>query len=294
MLDAPRSKALMSNFFGQWLWVRNMRTATPDPKEFPDFDENLREAFERETELFFDSQLHEDHSVVDLLTANYTFVNERLGRHYGIPNVYGNHFRRVTLADGRRAGLLGQGSILTVTSYANRTSPVIRGKWLLENFLGVPPPVPPANVPPFPENEGTSQPKSVRERLEQHRKNPVCASCHAQLDPLGFALENFNAVGTWRATDASTPVDATGALPDGTKFNGPAEFRAALLRHRDTFVRTLTEKLLTYAMGRGVEYYDMPAVRQIMRESAPHDYRWSAVVLSIIRSMPFQMRRAQS
>ncbi len=294
MLRDPRGDALLTNFFGQWLWLRNLATANPDAKEFPEFDDSLRGAFQRETELFLDSQVREDHSVLELLTADYTFVNEQLARHYGIPHVYGSHFRRVALPDDRRAGLLGQGSILTVTSYPNRTSPVVRGKWLLETLLGAPPPAPPPDVPPFPEGDGVNQSKSVRERMEQHRRNPVCAACHAQLDPLGFALENFNAVGQWRATEANAPVDASGVLPSGHAFNGPAEFRQAMLAHRDAYLTNVTETLLTYALGRGVEFFDMPAVRQIMRESESGDYRWSSLIMGIVRSAPFQMRRSES
>jgi hypothetical protein len=292
MLADKRATALVTDFASQWLYVRNMRVVAPDPEAYPEFDGNLREAFQRETELFLESQLREDRSVVELLTANYTFLNERLARLYGVPNVYGSHFRRVPLNDDRRAGLLGQGSILTVTSYATRTSPVIRGKWLLENILGTPPPPPPANVPPLPENGEPGQaPSTVRARLEQHRKNPVCASCHAPMDPLGFALENFNGIGKWRTSEAGAPIDASGTLPDGSTFNGPAEFRKALLKRSDAFVHTVTEKLLTYALGRGLQYYDMPAVRQIIREAGP-DYHWSALVLGIARSVPFQMRTA--
>jgi len=288
-----RSSALINNFAGQWLYVRNVNVAVPDPDLFPDFDLSLRDAFRRETELFLESQLREDRSASELLSANYTFVNERLARFYGIPNVYGSHFRRVTLPDDARAGLLGQASILTVTSYATRTSPVVRGKWLLENILGSPPPPPPANVPPLKENgEGGAAPTSVRQRLEEHRKNPVCASCHVRMDPLGFALENFDATGRWRASEAGVPIDASGVFPDGTTFTGPAEFRKVLLSHREQFVATLTEKLLTYALGRGVEYYDMPAIRKILREAAPGDYRWSSLILGIARSRPFQMRVA--
>ena len=294
MLSDVRSKALVNNFFGQWLYLRNMPTVARDSKEFPDWDENLREAFQHETELFLESQLREDRSATELLTANYTFVNERLARHYGIPNVYGNTFRRVTFNDEWRGGLLGQGSILTVTSYANRTSPVFRGKWLLENILGTPPPPPPPDVPPFPESDGKSQPTSVRARMEQHRQNPICASCHRMLDPLGFALENFDAIGALRTTDAGAPIDPSGVLPDGTKFDGPAAFRKALLANRDVFMQTLTEKLLTYALGRGVEYYDMPAVRAIVREAGTGDDRWSAIIVSLVKSSPFQMRRAES
>ena len=290
MLADARAQAMLTNFFGQWLWVRNMAKLRPDRFQFPDFDENLRQAFQRETELFLESQVREDHPVTDILTANYTFVNERLAQYYGIPNVQGNHFRRVTLEGQARAGILGQGSVLTVTSYANRTSPVVRGKWVLENLLNTPPPVPPANVPPFPDGEGTAS-ASVREKMEQHRKNPVCAACHARLDPLGFALENFDAVGRWRETDAGKAVDASGKFPDGTPFNGPAEFRKGLLTHRDAFIATVTEKLLTYALGRGVEYYDMPAVRKISKDMAGKNYRWSSLILGIVNSTPFQMRK---
>jgi hypothetical protein len=291
MFADVRSRSLVSNFAGQWLYLRNVNLVSPDPVVFPEFDENLRQAFQTETDLFLDSQLRGDRSVSELLTADYTFVNERLARHYGIPNVYGSHFRRVTPADARRNGLLGKGSILTLTSYANRTSPVLRGKWLLENILGAPPPPPPPNVPALTENQAGSTPRSVRERLEQHRANPVCASCHKIMDPLGFALENFDAIGRWRAaSEAGTPIDASGVLVDGTSVDGPASLRQALLAHREDFVRTVTEKLLTYALGRGVEYYDQPAVRQIMSKAAKDDYRWSALVLSIVQSAPFQMR----
>ncbi len=291
MLRDARSKALVDNFVGQWLWLRNIRGHSPNPDLFPDFDGNLREAFQRETELFVESQLREDRSLVDLLAANYSLVNERLARHYGIPNVYGSHFRRVTFSDDTRGGLLGQGSLLTVTSYAHRTSPTVRGKWVLENLLGAPPPPPPPNVPTLEEDsseDGTS--RSVRERMEQHRTNPVCASCHAAMDPLGFALENYDAIGRWRTDEGNIPIDASGVLPDGTKFQGPAGLRTTLLNRREEFVATITRKLLTYALGRGLEYYDAPAVRTIAREAALSDYRWSAVILGIVKSTPFQMR----
>ena len=290
MLADGRAKAVTNNFGSQWMQVRNMRASTPDSGMFPEFDESLRAAFQRETDLFFESQLREDRGVLELLTADYTFANERLARFYGIPDVYGNHFRRVTWPDDRRAGLLGQGSILTVTSYANRTSPVLRGKFLLENLLGAPPPPPPPNVPPLKENEEV--PTTVRARLEQHRRNPVCATCHSRMDPLGFALENFDAIGQWRTIDGVAPVDSSGVLLDGTKFDGPAAFRKALLSHGEEFVGTVLEKLMTYALGRGVEYYDMPTVRKIRREAAP-DYRWSSLILGIVKSTPFQMRTAQ-
>jgi mono/diheme cytochrome c family protein len=291
MLRDRRAQSLVDNFAGQWLYLRNVPAAAPDPDLFPDFDRGLRDAFQRETELFLQDQIARDRSVVELLTANYTFVNERLARFYGIPNVYGSHFRRVTLPDDTRAGLLGQASVLTVTSYSTRTSPVVRGKWLLENVLGSPPPPPPANVPPLKEQgEGGAAPTTVRQRMEEHRKNPVCASCHARMDPLGFALENFNAIGGWRTTDANRTIDASGVFPDGTTFTGPAELRRVLLSHGDEFITTMTEKLMTYALGRGLEAYDMPAVRRVLKESAASDYRWSSIVLAIARSLPMQMR----
>lgn len=296
MLADRRADALAVNFAGQWLYLRNIDKVYPDPKEYPDFDENLRQAFQRETELFFGSMLREDRGVLDLLDANYTFVNERLARHYGISNVYGNHFRRVTLADENRKGLLGQGSILTVTSYANRTSPTLRGKWLLENILGSPPPPPPGNVPSLKDRDESGRTLSVRQQLEHHRANPACAVCHARMDPLGFALENFDGTGKWRTTSGpeNTPIDSSGVLPEGTKFNGPAELRRILLQRREQFVLVVTEKLLTYALGRGVEHYDEPAAREILRQAAPGNYRWSSIVQGIIKSTPFQMRRSRS
>jgi hypothetical protein len=294
MLADERARSLVTNFAGQWLYLRNLRLAAPNASVFPEFDDNLREAFQRETELFIEDQLRSDKSVEELLTANYTFVNERLAEHYDLPNVYGSHFRKVTFPDDRRAGLLGQGSILTVTSEPNRTSPVKRGKWLLENLLGAPPPPPPPNVPALKENDEGGKPTTVRERMEQHRKNPVCASCHAQMDPIGFALDNFDAIGRWRTIDheAKEPIDASGTLIDGSKFDGPAEFRTLLLKRRVDFASTVVEKLLTYALGRGLESYDMPVVRQIMRDVAPRQYRWSAIISGIAQSSPFQTRLA--
>jgi hypothetical protein len=268
---------------------------TPSEVLFPDFDDTLRQGFQRETELFFDSVVREDRSALDLLSADYTFVNDRLARQYGIPNIKGSHFRRVTLTDPNRRGLLGQGSILTITSQPVRTSPVFRGKWILENILGTPPPPPPPNVPALPEKTGVYADKmpSMRERMSQHRANPACASCHAMIDPLGFGLEHFDPVGKWRDLDEMYgPIDTSGVLPDGTSFNGVSELRAALVRRPDRFVGTLTEKLLTYALGRGLEYYDMPAVRKIVHDTEGRNYRLSAVVLGIVRSTPFQMRRA--
>ena len=293
LLADDRSKALVQNFAGQWLYLRNMRSATPDPDAFPDFDENLRDALQRETELLFESQLRDDRSVLDLLTANYTFLNERLARHYGVPGIYGPHFRRVTLEDEARFGLLGHGSILTVTSYANRTSPTVRGKWVLENLLGAPPPPPPANVPSLEESTADGKPRSVRERLEQHRKNPVCASCHAQMDPLGFSLENFNGIGQWRTVgEGNTPLDTSSALPDGSRVQGAVGLRNLLLKKRDLFAAAVTEKLLTYALGRGLEHYDRPAVRKILSQAASTDDRWSSLIVGIVNSVPFQMRRS--
>ena len=295
MLDDPRSSALTDNFAGQWLYLRNLRTVAPNGTLFPTFDDNLREAFRRETELFFESQVRADRSVLDLLSADYTFLNDRLARHYGIPGVYGSHYRRVDYPDERRAGLLGHGSILTVTSHPNRTSPVVRGKWLLENLLGAPPPPPPPDVPALAENDEGIAPATVRARLEQHRANPTCAACHAKMDPLGFALENFDAVGQWRTADAEAraPIDASGTLPDGTPFTQPAEFRRGLLQEpwASEFVATVAERLLTYAIGRGLDYYDAPAVRAIKRNAEVADYRWSSIVLGIVESAPFQMRR---
>ena len=296
MLADSRSNALVSNFFGQWLYLRNLPSVHPDQDAFPEFDENLRAAFEQETQLFLESNLREDHSVLDLLNADYTFLNERLAHFYGIPNIYGSHFRRVSL-DGHdeRRGLLGQGSILTVTSYANRTSPTIRGKWLLTNVLGTPPPPPPPDVPSLKETPPNGKVLTMRERMEQHRSNAACAVCHAQMDPLGFALENFNGVGEWRTvSEAGSAVDASGVLPNGIKFNGPAELRKVLLSHPDQFADTVTDRLLTYALGRGVEYYDQPAIRKITREAASGNYQWSSLILGIVNSTPFQMRMSKS
>ena len=290
MLADGRSKSLVGNFASEWLHLRNLRDLLPDPAVYPDFDENLREAFQQETELFLESLLREDRSVVDSISANYTFVNERLARHYQIPNIYGDGFRRVTFGrDEPRGGLLGQGSILTVTSYPNRTSPVLRGKWLLENILGAPPPEPPPNVPGLPENGEKGGSGSVRERLEQHRKNPICASCHAQMDPMGFALESFDAIGGWHAT---SEAEVSGVMPNGAHFQGPVGLRTILLSRRDQFAGTVTAKLLAYALGRGLEYYDAPTVRKVMREAAPSEYRWSSLILGIVKSTPFLMRRS--
>jgi hypothetical protein len=295
MLADSRATALVDNFAGQWLLLRNLRNAKPTPDTFPDFDESLRESLQRETELFLGSQLREDRGVVELLTANYTFVNERLARHYEIPNVYGSNFRRVTLGpETHRGGLLGQGSLLMVTSYPNRTSPVLRGKWVLDNILGTPPPQPPPDVPNLKDRGEDGRPASVRERLEEHRKNPGCAACHAPMDPLGFALENFDAIGKWRTkSEAGTPIDASAALVGSPPFAGPEGLRALLLDRREQFVGTVIEKMLAYALGRSLDYYDLPAVRKIRRESAPRDYRWSSIISGIVRSTPFQMRKSR-
>ena len=291
MLADARSIALVNNFANQWLVVRNVRTVAPDQDLFPEFNENLREALQHETELFVQHVIREDRSVLEFLTADYTFLNERLARHYGIPKVYGSHFRRVTLADTNRRGLLGHGSILMVTAYPDRTSPVLRGKWLLENFLGTPPPPPPPDVDTsLKEDPVGARPTTVRERLEQHRRNPACASCHAPMDPLGFALENFDALGRWRTVEAGRPVDASGRLPNGTQLDGPAGLQQFLLAQREQFVTTLAEKLLMYAIGRKVDAYDGAAVRQIRRSAAAQDYRWSSLVLGVVKSVPFQMR----
>ena len=295
MLADPRAESLVTNFAAQWLYLRNLPAVSPDFIVFPDFDETLRRALRRETELFFESIVREDRGALDLLTADYTFVNERLAKHYGIPGIYGSHFRRITLPpDSPRGGLLGQGSILAVTGYATRTSPVVRGKWILENLLGTPPPPPPPNVPPLSEEKSDAV-LSMRERMVQHRRNPACAACHALMDPVGLSLENFDAIGRWRTrTDGFAPIDASGSFPDGTTFDGVAGLRQALVSRADQFVRTLTERLLTYALGRAVEHYDQPAVRAIERESAGDDYRFSSIVLGIVKSTPFQMRRPPS
>jgi len=293
MLSDPRSQALVDNFAGQWLQIRNLRNTTPDKNDFPDFDDNLRQAFERELELFFGSIIHEDRSVLDLMTADYTFLNERLAKHYRIPNIYGPDFRRVVLTQDERRGLLGKGGLLLLTSHADRTSPVVRGKWILDNLIGTPPPPAPAVVPPFPE-EVPGVPTTVRARMEQHRANPACSGCHKVMDPLGLALENFDAVGAYRTRESGLRIDASGELTDGTRIDGVAELRGALLKRPDVLVGTTTEKLLTYALGRSLESQDMPAVRSIVRTSARENYRFSSLVRGIVTSVPFQMRRARS
>jgi cytochrome c551/c552 len=293
MLKDSRAQSLVTNFSGQWLYLRELKNRNPDLIMYPDFDDNLRQAFQRETELLFDSVVREDRSVFDVLNADYTFVNERLAKHYGIPNVYGSDFRRVTVEKQRR-GLLGHGSILTITSNPNRTSPVTRGSWILENLLGSPPPSPPPNVPPLPENTNgqgvTTVPTSVRDRMTLHRANQPCKGCHQLMDPIGLALENFDGIGRWRLEDSGTKIDASGQLVDGTPIDGVESLRNALLGRPDAFVQTMTEKLLMYAVGRATRSYDMPAIRAITREASRNNYRFSSIVTAIVSSEPFQMR----
>jgi hypothetical protein len=293
MLADERSRSLVDNFAAQWLHLRNLDAVTPDMRLFPDFDDNLRQAFRQETELLFESVIHDDRSVLDLIRTDSTFLNERLAKHYGIPHVYGSRFRRVALDDtSHRGGLLRHGSILTVTSYATRTSPVLRGKWVLENLLGSPPPPPPGNVPALEDNTVAAN-LPVRERLARHREDEACASCHNLIDPVGFSLENFDAVGRWRDLEESAPVDASGALPSGDEFNGVSGLEQALLNRPELFVQTLVEKLMTCALGRGVDHYDAPAVRKIVRDAREEDFRFSALILGIAESTPFQMRSTE-
>jgi hypothetical protein len=294
MLDDPKAHALVENWASQWLMLRNLKSHIPTPGDFPNFDNELRQAFRTETEMFVESIIHEDRSVLDLLNADYTFVNERLARHYGIPNIYGSHFRRVTLKGEERRGLLGQGSILTVTSYPNRTSPVLRGKYILENILGTPPSPPPPNVDTTLENKQGEEPKSLRALMEQHRRNPTCASCHRIMDPLGFALENFDGVGEWRLKETGGAIDPVGQLGNGAPVDGPIGLRKAILKQPEMFVRTLTDTLMTYGLGRGVEHKDKPLVRGIARDAAAQNYRFSSIVLGIVKSAPFQMKKAQT
>ncbi len=289
MLGDPRSKALVDNFASRWLELSKLPGVVPDTELYPEFDENLRGAMEQETKLFVASQLHNDRGVAELLTANYSFLNARLAAHYGIRNIYGDHFRRVEFADGVRGGLLGQSSILTVTSYPNRTSVTMRGRWLLANMLGAPPPPPPADIPALKEPGVDGQPQSLRDRMQVHRKNPACASCHQRMDPLGFALENFDALGKWRTVSDGVPIDASASFPDGTRFEGVAGLRTLLVSHKEDFVRTLSAKLLAYAIGRGLATPDMPAVRRITRDAAAADYSWSSVIAGIVASTPFSM-----
>jgi len=296
MLADARSESLVTNFAAQWLYLRDIEAKEPDELAFPDFDGGLRSAFARETELFVDSVLRENHSVLNLLTANYTFLNDRLARHYDIPNVEGSYFRRVTFPEGSvRGGLLGQGSILTITSYSTRTSPVVRGKWVLENLLSAPPPPPPPNVPAL-KTEAAEPGKnlSMREAMIRHRADPGCAGCHSRMDPIGFAMENFDAVGRWRDTDGGAKIDVSGVFPDGTKFEGMAGLKKALLAHPEEFVSAMTGKLLMYAVGRNLQYYDAPTVRAIVREAAGTNYSFASLVQGVVKSTAFQMRESQA
>ena len=292
MLADKRSNAMIANFAEQWLHLRNLKTSSPDLQVYPDFDDNLRRAMKEETTLLFDSIMREDRSVMDLLNADYTFVNERLARHYGIAGIYGSYFRRVKVPDESRRGIMGHGSILTVTSYPNRTSPVERGKWVLTNLLGVPPQPPPPNVPPLQESAG-DKPRPFRERMEQHRKDPVCAGCHKVMDPIGFSLENFDAVGQWRTTDEGLKIDSTGTLFNGAALDGINGLRRELISRPETFVGVMTEKMLTYALGRGVEYADMPAVRKIVQNARANDFKFSSMVVGVVKSAPFQFKEAK-
>jgi hypothetical protein len=292
MMADVRADAFIENFVGQWLYLRNIDSIYPDPAAFPEFDENLREAFQRETELFINDQIRSDASLLDLLRADYTYVNERLARHYGIEGIYGNRYRKVALDNAERGGLLGHGGLMMVTSYPNRTSPVLRGKFVLENLLGGPPPEPPPNVPAL-ETSSEGRELTMREAMAMHRENPACRVCHAAMDPIGFSLENYDAVGKWRNDFAGQPVDASGILPDGSTFIGPDGLRGLLLDRPDDLVGTITEKLLRFALGRSLEYYDMPQVRAVVRAAAQDDYRWSSIILGVIESTPFQMRRTQ-
>ena len=294
MLADPRAEAVATRFGAQWLRLQDIKKNRPDPLLFPQWDDTLANAFRRETELFFESLVREDRNVLELLTADYTFVNERIAKHYGIPNVMGSYFRRVSLADPARRGILGHGSVLQLTSIADRTSPVLRGKWVMEVLLGTPPPPPPPNVPDLEETGAVKEDRvlSVRERMEQHRANPACNSCHKVIDPLGLALENFDPSGKWRIKDAGVPVDPTGVMYDGTPINGPADLREALLKHKDAILLSFTESLMTYALGRRVEHYDMPAIRAIVREAAKNNYRMSSFINGVIKSAAFQNGRA--
>jgi hypothetical protein len=297
MLDDPRSVALVKNFAAQWLTLGKLNIVAPDIEIFPYFDENLRQSFRKETELFIEHVLRQERPLLELLTADYTFINERLAKHYDVPDVYGNHFRKVSLPPEFRGGLLGHGSILTVTSYANRTAPTIRGKWILENVLGTPPPPPPANVPGLRDKNDEGVILTMRERMEQHRANPVCASCHMVMDPLGFALENYDAIGKWRTVDGASAaaIDSSGALPDGTTFEGPVELRAVLMdKRRNDFIFTVVEKLMTYALGREIVHTDAPFIRSIIEEAAPDQHSLPSIITAVVKSTPYQMRRVSS
>jgi len=295
MLSDPRSESLVTNFASQWLFLRDVTAKQPDVLQFPDFDDGLRYGFERETELFVSSILRENRSVLDLLNANYTFINDRLAKHYGILNIEGTYFRRYTFPPGSvRGGLLGQGSILTLTSYATRTSPVLRGKWVLENLLSAAPPPPPPNIPALKtEGKRAGETLSMRDAMTQHRANPACASCHARMDPIGFAMENFDAVGRWRDSDGGNAIDASGVFPDGVKFEGMSGLKKVLLDHPGQFVDTVAGKLLMYSVGRNLQYYDAPSVRAIVRDAAKDNYTFSSLILGVVKSTPFQMRESQ-
>jgi len=292
MMADPRADAFIKNFVGQWLYLRNLEDFYPDPAAFPEFDENLRTALQRETELFIDDQIRSNASLLDLLSADYTFVNERLARHYGIPGVYGSRYRKVTVDGNQRGGLLGHGGLMMVTSYPNRTSPVLRGKFVLENLLGGPPPEPPPNVPAL-ETSSDGKILTMREAMVMHRENPACRVCHAAMDPIGFSLENYDVVGKWRREFAGQPIDASGLLPDGKTFDGPDGLQALLLERPDDLVGTITEKLMRFALGRSLEYYDMPEVRAVVRAASVENYRWSSIILGVVESTPFQMRRTE-
>jgi hypothetical protein len=294
MLADARSQALIANFAEQWLHLRNLKSSAPDLEAFPDFDDNLRQAMKEETSLFFDSIVREDRSVVDLLNADYTFINERLARHYGIPDIYGSQFRRVKVTSEARRGLLGQASLLTVTSYPNRTSPVERGKWVLTNLLGVPPQPPPPNIPSLDTTSTDGKVLSLRERMEKHRANPTCAGCHKVMDPIGFALESYDGIGRWRKTEDGAPIDTSGTLFNGAAIDGVVGLRRNIVAHPEIFVGVMTEKILTYALGRGLEYYDMPAVRRIVHDAKTKDFRFSSIVLGVARSTPFQWKEVRS
>jgi hypothetical protein len=291
MLADPKAHRFVENFAGQWLQLRNLKNARPNSMDFPDFDDNLRQGFRQETEMLFATILSEDHSVLDLLRADYTFVNERLARHYKIPGIYGSNFRRIPVTDEARKGILGHGSVLTVTSHADRTSPVVRGKWILENLLGAPPPPPPPDVPALAENAEGVPPKTLRARLELHRENAVCASCHKVMDPIGFSLDNFDAVGVWRTEEAGSPINATGVLADGTPVDGVVSLRNAILARPGVYIQTVTEKLMIYALGRGIEPSDMPAIRKITREAAPSNSKLTSLIMGVVKSTPFQQRK---
>jgi hypothetical protein len=294
MLADPRARALTTSFAAQWLTLRKASAWLPDPNMFPEFDENLRRAFVEETTRFLDDQRLADRGILDLIRADYSFVNARLAEHYGIPGITGDRFRKVTFTDGARGGVLGQGSVLMVTSYPDRTAPVVRGAWVLENLLGMPPPPPPPNVPQLQATDTAGKPRTMRAQMELHRQNPACATCHVRMDPLGFSLENFDAIGRWRTRDTGGPIDAASVFADGTPIDGVAGLRRFLLQHQDDYAETFVAKMLTYALGRHVDHRDMPAIRRIVREAAPGEFRWTAIILGIVHSTPFQMGTSAS